>query len=152
MIDDQPERRATASTIGQLSVPYGFTMTVAGSLAVLIGRRGYPGFLGVWLFVVGGSLAYCILAVVSRAHIGAGPAPAPRRRRAVVNLAPVVALPVDDVAVRWVENDHLAFGLAGWVAVLAYVLCWSGYRRWVVLGPSGRRRSGARRRSTPPPD
>jgi len=44
-----------------LVLPQGFTLAIAGSLAICLGRHGYPGPLGVWLFVAGASAGYCLL-------------------------------------------------------------------------------------------
>src|SRR3954452_5233295 len=50
-----------------LVVPQGFTVAVAGSIAVCVGRHGFAGPFAVWLFVAGASLGYCLVIVATGA-------------------------------------------------------------------------------------
>lgn len=54
--------RSTAVGLSHMRVlPQGFTLAIAGSLTICLGRYGYPGPLGGWLSVAGASAGYCLL-------------------------------------------------------------------------------------------
>jgi len=57
--------RSTAVGLAQmLIVPQGFTLAVAGSVTICVGRHGFPGPVGVWLFVAGAAVGYWLVVAV----------------------------------------------------------------------------------------
>jgi hypothetical protein len=59
-------QRAAHGITRRLVVPHGFTLAVSGTLAILINERGYPGALGIWLFVCGANAAFLGAIAASR--------------------------------------------------------------------------------------
>ena len=47
-----------------LIVPQGFTLAVAGSVTICVGRHGFPGPVGVWLFVAGAAVGYWLVVAI----------------------------------------------------------------------------------------
>ena len=110
-------------TTSMLAAPQGFTLSVAGTLAATIGQRDVAGLLEVWLFVVGGSAGFCLVAVAG----GVLHRPGPRgglsvSRRAVLNVAPVAVVPVAVGGSLRIPSDPLAFLVAGGLATTCYVV------------------------------
>ena len=117
-------------TARMLFIPQGFTLSVSGVSAALIGQRGYPGPLAVWLFVLGAELSLAVCAVTTGAHRNDGHGNTSSASAAVFNLAPVVVVPLIVGAVRFIDNRAFAFfvsgvGVAGLYIVVAaaFSLC-----------------------------
>jgi hypothetical protein len=94
-------------------------------LATTIGDHGYPGALPIWLFVAGGSVGFCVLALLSRAHQRPPTNSRPSWGLAVFNLVPVAIIPTDYLATHWISCASWAFPLAGCLAVVLYVFFFS---------------------------
>ena len=116
-----PLRTATRPTVQTLAIPNGFTLTIGGTLAFAVGRDGYPGWLAVWLFVVGGCVAFCIAAALSNAHRDRDDTAGPVCGPTVFNLVPVVVVPIVEIATNWIGFADAQFALAGFLAVGLYV-------------------------------
>jgi hypothetical protein len=155
--ETRPAGTAVRLTVQQLTVRNGFTLTIGSVLAVTIGNRGYPGMLPVWLFAVGGSAGFCLVALISRASPMQSPAVRPGTGLTVFNLVPVAVVPIVYAATRWVPATGLAFAMAGFLAVVlclaGYSACAAGTKRMQPGGPgvypacpaSARSGSGSRR-------
>jgi len=119
-------------TVQLLTVPSGFTVTIGSVLAFSIGRYGYPGLLGVWLFATAIGLGFCVLGFVSglsrsrraRASLPDG--------AAVYNLVPVIVVPAVYLATSWIAYAAWAFCLAGFLAVVLYVCAYSAFAQATV--------------------
>jgi hypothetical protein len=101
-------------------VPHGFTLAVSGTLAILINERGYPGVLGVWLFVCGANAAFLAAIAASRIKNSRGHQSADEV--GVLNVAPTVTVPLAYLVGRAIPNDDLAFLCGGAAVVAGYVL------------------------------
>lgn len=49
-----------------LVVPQGFTLSVTGVFAIMVGHRGFPGPVVIWLFILGSGLGFCGVAFDER--------------------------------------------------------------------------------------
>lgn len=117
-----PWREGLTGLIQTLSIPYGFTLSIAGTVAITLGHTGNPGPLPLWLFVVGGAMGFCFLVLASRAHRPQQPGPVTARGLALLNVMPVLTVPVGVGVSWWISNDYLAYAMAGLVTVPTYLL------------------------------
>lgn len=117
---DQPENpplraagRAWHSTAVELShllvVPQGFTVAVAGSVAVGVGRHGFAGPFGVWLFVVEAGVAYCLVVLMVGALHRRVEQPGGIVGGALLNVTPVLVVPIVTLATWWLPDAKLAY-------------------------------------------
>lgn len=104
-----------------LVLPQGFTLSVAGVLAITIGHRGYPGPVALWLFVVAAGCGFSFLAVASGAHREPTHRPMVITGFALVNLTPGVVVPVGASSGWWIVDVRLSFAVVGFVTVVAYL-------------------------------
>jgi hypothetical protein len=114
-------RRTTVEVAHLITVPQGFTVAVAGSVALCVGRHGFPGFLAVWLFVVGASLSYCVVVVAVGATHRPVVQPGGIVGLALLNLSAIVVVPLVALATWWISDPNLAYFATGCVVHLTYV-------------------------------
>jgi hypothetical protein len=62
----------TAAVARQVVIPQGFTLSMTGVFAILPEHRPDPGPTGIWLFVVGSSIGYALVAATCRPHRSVG--------------------------------------------------------------------------------
>lgn len=106
--------------VGHIMAPQGFTLSVAGTLATMICQRGDITPFAIWLFVVAAGCAYGLITLTNRA--GAEPAPRnPVEGARIVNLTPVVVVPITTWSAGLIHYTPAAFACAGFVAVAVYV-------------------------------
>jgi hypothetical protein len=103
-----------------LAVPHGFTLIIGGTSVTLLGQRGYPGAWGVWLFIAGANLALVGGQALLRGH--RQPVAPPISGFGVFNVAPMLTVPAVYAATHPIDNDNVAFALAGLLSVSCYVL------------------------------
>jgi len=114
--------RSTAIGLAQmLIVPQGFTLAVGGSLAVCIGRHGFPGPAGVWLFVVGAAVGYWLVVIFVGAVCEPVHQPVGIVGLGLLNVTAVFVVPIVTVAHWWIPNEDIAFLAAGLAVHLAYI-------------------------------
>lgn len=114
--------RTTAMGLTHLLVlPQGFTLAIAGSLAICLGRHGYPGPLGVWLFVVGASAGYCLQVLALGALRPTVSQPVGIVGLALLNVIAVGVVPLVTLAGWWVPNGDLAYFVTGLAVHLTYI-------------------------------
>ncbi|MEP6631518.1 MAG: hypothetical protein ABJA89_13680 [Lapillicoccus sp.] len=114
--------RSTAVGLTHMLVlPQGFTLAVAGSLAICLGRHGYPGPLGVWLFVAGASAGYCLLALALGALRPTVSQPVGIVGLALLNATAVIVVPVAALLTWWIPNADVAYLATGLAVHLAYI-------------------------------
>jgi len=107
-----------------LVVPHGFTLIIGGTLAILVGERGYPGAMGVWLFIAGANAALLCCVAILRGH--RYPVAAPVSGFGVFNIAPTLTVPLVVGLVGGVQSDDAAFLCGGLLSVVFYVLLVAG--------------------------
>lgn len=132
--------RSTAVGLAQmLIVPQGFTLAVGGSLAICLGRHGFPGPLGVWLFVVGAALGYWVVVVLVRALHEPEHQPVAVVGAGLLNVTAVVVVPIVTAVHWWIGDPDLAFLAAGLAVHLAYIpLAATGLRLLARFTAGGR--------------
>jgi hypothetical protein len=122
-------------------VPQGFTLAVGGSLAVCLGRHGFPGPVGVWLFVVGAALGYWVVVALVGALREPVHQPVGVVGVGLLNVTAVMVVPVVTVVNWWIPDPDVAFFCAGLAVHLAYIpFAAAGLR---LLARAVDRRSGA---------
>lgn len=131
-------RAATREAGLLLGAPQGFTLSVAGTLAAVVGQRGMPGPWPAWLFVTGAGLGYCAVLLAAGAHHERAARPTRGLRGgAVFNLLPVVVVPAAVLGTAWIAAATVAFFLAGAIAVTSYVVLLGGLARLTSRGDDG---------------
>lgn len=113
--------------VRHIMVPQGFTLSVAGTLATMICQRTDITPFAIWLFVVGSGCSYGLITVGSRA--GAEPTTNPAERAHIVNLTPIIVVPITTMSARLIHYTPAAFACAGFVTVLVYVGVLSSFLR-----------------------
>ena len=122
--------RTDAGALAQmLSVPQGFTLSVAGTISIAVHEDGYPGDLGIWCFVAAGGLAFCAAVLLTGAH-ARGDVHRPTGL-GLLNLVPVGVVPVAVLAGRWIGQPDLRMAVTGFACVGAYVLLLAAFVRSV---------------------
>lgn len=117
-----------------LVVPQGFTLSVAGVLALAIGHRGFPGLLAIWLFIAGATIGFCAITLVSGAHTEASNRHVSIVGMALMNLLPILVVPAACAASWWVSDKPAAFFIAGFCSTVLYV---GGLGAFLVIAGSG---------------
>jgi hypothetical protein len=109
-----------------LLIPHGYTLAVGGTLAMMIGKRGYPGGFALWMFVAAsnGTLVLLVAAGAQRRGEGGQPSGA-----IAYNFAPMAAMPVAALAGSRVGPDSVAFPCAGMIVTATYVVLVSAHVR-----------------------
>ena len=120
-----------------LVVPQGFTLSVAGVLALTIGHQGFPGLLAIWLFITGASIGFCAITLASGAHTEVSNRHVSIVGIALMNLLPILVVPAACSASWWVDNESAAFFIAGFCATVLYV---GGLGAFLVIVGSGHTR------------
>lgn len=110
-----------ARTLVTLTVPQGYTLSIAGTFAIASQRYGSPFAVEAWGFVGGAVVAFLALAALSGRHL-ARPAELPPASRATFNVVPVASVLVGVAAAYVIPWPLVGFPVAGCVAVSGYVL------------------------------
>jgi len=117
-----PSWRSTAVGLTHMLVlPQGFTLAIAGSLTICLGRHGYPGPLGVWLFVAGASAGYCLLILAFAALRPTVSQPVGIVGLGLLNVTAVVVVPLVALLSWWIPNADLANLVTGLAVHLTYI-------------------------------
>lgn len=114
--------RSTAVGLAQmLIVPQGFTLAVAGSVTICVGRHGFPGPVAVWFFVAGAAIGYWLVVLT----IGALGEPVHQPVGVVglglLNVTAVFVVPLVTLANWWIPNEDTAFLVTGLAVHLTYI-------------------------------
>lgn len=114
--------RSTAVGLTHLLVlPQGFTLAIAGSLAICLGRHGYPGPVGVWLFVAGASAGYCLLVLGLGALRPTVNQPVGIIGLALFNVSAVVVVPLVALVTWWIPDADIAYLVTGLGVHVTYI-------------------------------
>ncbi len=124
----------TRAALQALTLPHGFTLSVAGTGTVMLGEHGYPGIVTVWLFVTGGSASFILLAVGCR-DVRSPPVAAPE---VFYNVVPIVVVGLAGAWAEWGWAGGPGFVVAGVLAVGGYI---------VLVGATSRFLGGRRKAS-----
>lgn len=104
-----------------LVIPHGFTLCVAGTLAICVGERGFPGVLAIWLFVAGAGMTFAVTLFATAGHREAPTSESATMGAAVFNLTPAFVVPAVWGATHWIDNDRVALLIAGGFTVAFYL-------------------------------
>ena len=104
-----------------LVIPHGFTLCVAGTLAICVGERGYPGVLAIWLFVAGAGLTFAVTLFMTAGHREPPTPESATMGAAVFIVTPAGVVPAVWAATNWIHEDRLALLTAGVLTVAFYL-------------------------------
>lgn len=105
----------------QVALPQGFTLSVTGTFGTVIGQRGFPGPLAVWMFVLGAGLALTAIVIATGAHRARHVQHFRVSGLALINITPLGVVPLASVCSWWIGNDNIALLSAGLAAVSLYL-------------------------------
>jgi hypothetical protein len=117
-------RRGLRTTVAASAAPYGYTLTIWTSGAVLAHERGIPDALGSVLFGGGALLGFGVVGLVAYGGIGGQPVPAPAPFSVWHSLHVVgvgVAIGLALAAGELLDHDA-AWLLGGFAATVVYLL------------------------------
>jgi hypothetical protein len=128
----------------QIMIPQGFTLSIAGTIATLVGQRSDTAPVAIWLFVVGAGLSYAMISLASRAHSDVAPhGDEPIQRMRFPNLMPILVVPISTWTSALIPYTPASFACAGFLAVTTYVGSLSALPRLIaVVGRRPRHRRG----------
>jgi len=117
-------RRALRWTVAAAAAPYGYTLTVWTSGAVVAHERGIPDVVGAILFAVGAMIGFGLVGLVAYGGIGRRPPPAPEvfsvwQSIHVLGIGAAIALAF--AVARLIHHDA-AWLVAGFAATAVYLL------------------------------
>ena len=115
-----------ARTLATLTIPQGYTLSIAGTFGLATHRYGAPFLAEAWGFVAGAVVAFVVLAAVSGRHL-AGPANLPQTTLATFNVVPAASVLLGAGVVYPIPWPAVGFPAAGLVAVGSYVLMVSAF-------------------------
>lgn len=118
----ESEPSASVSSVArQLVVAQGFTLSIAGTLAILLERHPRPGPFVIWLFVAGATLGFVLVVAVSGAYRHGTPGRDAAGLQ-MFHVAALIVVPLVASAVFCIPSAHVAFPLAGLAISSIYVL------------------------------
>ncbi|MHB8589473.1 MAG: hypothetical protein ACYDA0_11555 [Candidatus Dormibacteraceae bacterium] len=116
-----------ARTLVTLTIPQGYTLSIAGTFAVASQHYGSPFAPEAWGFVVGAVAAFGVLAVAVGSHIRGELIEVPRHVRAVFNVVPIASVLVGAAGVYLTPWAWVGFPVAGFASVTGYILLVSAF-------------------------
>jgi hypothetical protein len=128
---------ALRATAARGAIPYGYTLTLWSSGALLIGRHGLPSPGRAFEFLIGGVLGFAVVAIAGSA--ASAPPFEPRERDlvlagAVQAIAAGAAFGTVDLVSR--AGEGVAWGLGSFVATIVYLALTA--LELAVIGRAGR--------------
>ena len=107
-------------------IPQGFTLSVGGTIATLVGERADTRPLAIWLFVTGAGVGYGLIGIASGAHRRTVPSATLtinglRLLNAVPLVVPILVVPVATSIANQIPYTPVAFACAGFLAVAGYI-------------------------------
>ena len=113
-------RQTVGRLLSLLAGPYGYTVSIWATGAIAAARYGAPDIVDAVAFPMGAVTAFLLMAVWSRAAVGAE---IPERVSAVllINFLPIPSIAVGALCTL-LPSKALGFGAAGFGATLTYVL------------------------------
>lgn len=118
-------RETIGTTTRLLAIPQGFTLTLSGELTMDVSRDGVSSAWSIWLYVLGASAAFVLLALVAKAHHGDSAAATPSGG-AVLNVVAVAVVPLCYGSTNWITSPPYAYLVSGFLAVTLYVCGYCG--------------------------
>jgi len=101
----------------QIAVPFGFTLTISGVIISSAARWHSPGMWDAWLFVAGAFCAHLVLTLVARVRTR----PADGQSPLLINVVPLIAVPLAVGGSEWIESRELGYLAAGFLGCGLYV-------------------------------
>lgn len=126
-------------TVSSLTVPQGYTLSIAGTLAVAGHRYGPPTLVEGWFFVLGAVVVFLALAAFSVRDGSRSPDTVVTSGRLAFNAVPLASMAAGagtSCAIPW---SPVGYPAAGIVAVLAYVLLVAIFSAWIAGPPASPR-------------
>jgi hypothetical protein len=114
-----------ARVSAQLVIPMGFTLTVSGVFVASLSRWPQPDFVAVWLFGGGAIAAHSVMVFAFRKRIPS--APRSWEGTLIVNVVPLVAIPLAVAGSEWITDPRFGFFASGALTVAIYVTGLGGY-------------------------
>jgi len=103
-------------------IPEGFTLSVAGTLATLVGERTDTHPLAIWLFVTAAGVGYGLVGIAHSAHRRTVPsATLTINGLRLLNPVPILVVPVATSIANQIPHTPVAFACAGFLAVAGYI-------------------------------
>jgi hypothetical protein len=129
--DAVPQKGITAAAAVReiarhMVIPQGFTLSVAGTIATLVGERTDTRALTIWLFVTGAGVGYGLVGIAGGAHRRTVPSATltineHRLLNPVPILVPILVVPVATSIANQIPYTPVAFACAGFLAVAGYI-------------------------------
>jgi hypothetical protein len=117
-------RRGLRTPVAAAAAPYGYTLTIWTSGAVIAHERGIPSAVGAILFAVGGVAGFALVGLLAYGGLGrrAAPTPAPFSLWHGLHVAGVGAAIGIAVAATAVVDGDAAWAVGGFLATVVYLL------------------------------
>lgn len=128
-----------ARTLSGLTVPQGYTLSIAGTLSVAAHRYGTPSLVEGWIFVVGAVVAFLAVAVFPAGRSAGMREVTHASDRLKFNAVPLASMAAGAAVTYEVPWPVVGYSIAGIVAVLSYVLLVSAF--FALVHPSSATRS-----------
>lgn len=117
--------KTLSRVVSNIDLPYGYTLSVWSAGALSLYRYGIPTPWQIILFVSGATLGYLSPVVFVYPYVEKITVPLHIRKIALINVFSVVASLVSILVILLVQLRLLGWFLAGFVATLVYILCFS---------------------------
>ena len=105
-------------TTAQIALPFGYTLTASGVLVSSIGHWPAPGLWEAWLFCAGAIVAHVAMSLLARIRFR----PRDRQASLLINVVPLVAVPVAVLGSEWLQSPPVGYLVAGLLASGGYIL------------------------------
>lgn len=115
-----------ARALTTLVIPQGYTLSIAGSIAVGVRRYGFPTTISTIAFVAGAVAAFVLLGGLVATKLR-NPADIRLSFWACVNVMPIVTIAIVIGGVQIIPNPAAGFAVAGFLAAGSYIALVSGF-------------------------
>ncbi|MGH7910460.1 MAG: hypothetical protein ACREQM_10525 [Candidatus Dormibacteraceae bacterium] len=111
-----------ARTVVTLTIPQGYTLSIAGTFGVASHRYGSPFVAEAWGFVVGAIVAFVLMSAFAGHRLRGPIVEVPSGFRATFNVVPIGSVLLGSAAAYAIPWATIGYAVSGFVAVVAYVL------------------------------
>lgn len=123
-------RRALASVVAAIDLPFGYTLTIWAAGEIAIDRFGFPSIGNIFAFLVGGIIAYLSIAVVAMPDVSPR-SPSTIRRMTLLNVCALVAAIAVSAVSHLISAPLLGFFVAASTGTWAYIVALAAFD-WVA--------------------
>jgi len=115
--------QAWVNVVQAIGAPYGYTVVLWSTGALVIARYGLPSTVDILLFALGGVGAYLAFAGLTEWLLAPGDSPGmtPQVSRPLVNLVPVAPPMIIALITREIRLKKVAYLLSSLIATAAYI-------------------------------